>query len=204
MTSAGVPAATTSPPWRPAPGPKSTSQSASSIASRSCSTTTTRVADVAQVLERGQQLAVVALVQADRGLVEHVDDAGQLAADLAGQPDALALAARERGRRAGRASGSRGPTSSRKRRRERISLSSSAAILASAPLSSSVVEERVGRLHGERGDLGDRAARRSSRPAPRAGCAARRRRSRAGWRGTSGSTAASPRTASRACGASSS
>ena len=58
-----------------------------------------RVADVAQVLERRQQLLVVALVQADRGLVQHVDDAGQLAADLAGQPDALALAARERRRR---------------------------------------------------------------------------------------------------------
>ena len=41
MTWAGVPAATISPPWRPAPGPKSISQSASSIASWSCSTTTT-------------------------------------------------------------------------------------------------------------------------------------------------------------------
>ena len=85
---------------RPAPGPKSISQSAASIVSWSCSTTTHRVADVAQVLERLEQLAVVALVQPDRRLVEHVDDAGQLGADLAREPDALALAARERGRRA--------------------------------------------------------------------------------------------------------
>ena len=52
------------------------------------------VADVAQVLKRRQQLLVVALVQADRGLVEHVDDAGQLRADLGGEADALALASR--------------------------------------------------------------------------------------------------------------
>ena len=54
------------------------------------------VAGVAQVLQRGQQPAVVALVQADRRLVEHVEHAGQAAADLAGQADALALAAGER------------------------------------------------------------------------------------------------------------
>ena len=54
------------------------------------------VAGVAQVLQRGQQPAVVALVQADRRLVQHVEHAGQPAADLARQPDALALAARER------------------------------------------------------------------------------------------------------------
>jgi hypothetical protein len=38
---------------------------------------------------------VVALVQADRGLVEHVHHAGQAGADLAGQADALRLAARQ-------------------------------------------------------------------------------------------------------------
>ena len=59
-----------------------------------------RVADVAQVLERGQELAVVALVEADRRLVEDVHDAGELAADLAGQADALALAPGKRGSRA--------------------------------------------------------------------------------------------------------
>ena len=54
------------------------------------------VAGVAQVLQRGEQAAVVALVQADRRLVEHVEHAGQAAADLAGQADALALAAGQR------------------------------------------------------------------------------------------------------------
>ena len=54
------------------------------------------VAEVAQALERDQQPVVVALVQADRGLVEHVEHAGQARADLRGEPDALALAARQR------------------------------------------------------------------------------------------------------------
>jgi hypothetical protein len=36
------------------------------------------VAEVAQALERGDQLAVVALVEADRGLVEDVEDAHEL------------------------------------------------------------------------------------------------------------------------------
>jgi hypothetical protein len=35
------------------------------------------VAEIAQVLERGEQPVVVALVQADRRLVQHVHDAGQ-------------------------------------------------------------------------------------------------------------------------------
>jgi hypothetical protein len=39
---------------------------------------------------------VVALVQADRGLVEDVEHAGEARADLRGEADALALAARER------------------------------------------------------------------------------------------------------------
>ena len=55
------------------------------------------VAEIAQTRERGQQLAVVALMQADRRLVEHVEDAGEIRADLRGQPDTLALATRERG-----------------------------------------------------------------------------------------------------------
>ena len=59
-----------------------------------------RVADVAQVLERLQQAGVVALVQADGGLVQHVEHAGQARADLRGEPDALALAARQRAGRA--------------------------------------------------------------------------------------------------------
>ena len=48
-----------------------------------------------------EQPGVVARVQADRRLVEHVEHAGQAAADLAGQADPLALAAGERRRAAG-------------------------------------------------------------------------------------------------------
>ena len=55
-----------------------------------------RVAEVAQALQRLEQPGVVALVQADRRLVEHVEHAGQARADLRGEPDALALAARQR------------------------------------------------------------------------------------------------------------
>ena len=51
---------------------------------------------VAEVLELDQGLdepPVVALVQADARLVEHVEHAGEARADLAGEPDALRLAA---------------------------------------------------------------------------------------------------------------
>ena len=57
-----------------------------------------RVAEVAQPLERADQLVVVALVQADRRLVEDVEDTDELRADLRRQPQALRLAARERRR----------------------------------------------------------------------------------------------------------
>ncbi len=52
-------------------------------------------AEVAQALQRLEQALVVALVQADRGLVEHVEDTGEARADLGGETDALALAARQ-------------------------------------------------------------------------------------------------------------
>ena len=55
-----------------------------------------RVADVAQVLERAEQALVVALMQADRRLVEHVEHAGEAGADLRGEADALGFAARQR------------------------------------------------------------------------------------------------------------
>jgi hypothetical protein len=57
-----------------------------------------RVAQVAHVLQGLDQPGIVALVQADRGLVENVEHAHQLRADLGRQADALGLAARERGR----------------------------------------------------------------------------------------------------------
>ena len=58
------------------------------------------VAEVAQALQRRDQALVVALVQADRRLVEDVEHADQRRADLGGQPDPLRLAARQRRRRA--------------------------------------------------------------------------------------------------------
>ena len=55
-----------------------------------------RVAQVAQPAERVEQPVVVARVQADRRLVENVEHADQAAADLAGQANALRLAAGKR------------------------------------------------------------------------------------------------------------
>ena len=53
------------------------------------------VAQVAQFGEGGQEAVVVALVQADAGLVEHVEHAGEAGTDLGGQADPLGLAAGE-------------------------------------------------------------------------------------------------------------
>jgi CMP-2-keto-3-deoxyoctulosonic acid synthetase len=63
------------------------------IMSSSCSTTSTRVAKVAQVLAACDEAVVVALVQADAGLVEHVHHAREARANLGRQPDALGLTA---------------------------------------------------------------------------------------------------------------
>jgi len=54
------------------------------------------VAAVAQVAQRREQAVVVARVQADARLVEHVDDAHQAHAELGGEADPLRLAAGER------------------------------------------------------------------------------------------------------------
>ncbi len=51
------------------------------------------VAEVAQAGQRAQQAVVVALVQADAGLVQDVEHAHQAGADLGRQADALGLAA---------------------------------------------------------------------------------------------------------------
>ena len=61
------------------------------------------VPEVAQPDQGVEQAPVVALVQADRGLVQDVQDPDEPAADLRGQPDALGLAAGQRARRRGRA-----------------------------------------------------------------------------------------------------
>ena len=55
-----------------------------------------RVAEVAQAFQGLEQAFIVPLVEADAWLVEHVEHALQARADLAGETDALALAARQR------------------------------------------------------------------------------------------------------------
>jgi hypothetical protein len=86
------------PPWTPGARPDVDDQSAAAIVSSSCSTTGS-CSQVAQVEQGVDQAGVVALVQADRGLVEDVQHAHQARADLRRQPDALCLAARQRRRR---------------------------------------------------------------------------------------------------------
>ena len=53
-----------------------------------------RVAGIAERLEGTDELDVVALVKANARLVEDLEDADQLTANLRGKTDALALAAR--------------------------------------------------------------------------------------------------------------
>ena len=91
--SAGVPAATSSPPSRPAPGPEIDHVIGALDGLGIVLHHQHRVAHVAQVRERFEQPLVVARMQPDRRLVEHVEHAAQLGADLRGQPDALRLAA---------------------------------------------------------------------------------------------------------------
>ena len=58
------------------------------------------VAFVAQLVQGVEQYLVVPRMQANRGLVEHIAHALQIAAQLGGQPNALRLAARQSGRTA--------------------------------------------------------------------------------------------------------
>ena len=60
-----------------------------------------RVAQRLQPPQRAQQPFVVALVQANAWLIEHIEHAREATADLAGQPDALTLAAGKRRAAAG-------------------------------------------------------------------------------------------------------
>ena len=55
------------------------------------------VAEVAQMLQRGDKPLVVALMQADRRFVQDIEHAHEPCADLRGKADALGLAARQRG-----------------------------------------------------------------------------------------------------------
>ena len=65
------------------------------------------VAEIAQPRQRGEQLPVVALVQADRRLVEHVQDAGQVARRSASRAGCAALRRPTASPRCGSTSGSR-------------------------------------------------------------------------------------------------
>ena len=89
------------PPCSPAPGPTSTTWSATRMVSSSCSTTMTVLPRSRSRLSVPISRLVVPLVEADGRLVQHVEDPDQAAADLAGQADPLGLAARQGGRRAG-------------------------------------------------------------------------------------------------------
>jgi len=55
------------------------------------------VAEVAKPFESLDEAIVVALMKADGGLVEDVENAAQARSDLRGEADALALAAGKRG-----------------------------------------------------------------------------------------------------------
>ena len=55
-----------------------------------------RVTQVAQSRQRAEQALIVALMQSDRGFVEHVHHADQARTDLAGQTDALCFATGQR------------------------------------------------------------------------------------------------------------
>ena len=83
----------------PGAGSPSTMKSAARIMSLVVLDDDHRVARVAQLFEAADQPLVVALVQADRRLVEDIEHVDELRADLRGEADALALAARERTRR---------------------------------------------------------------------------------------------------------
>ena len=85
------------PPCSPAPGPMSTTWSASKIVSAVVLHHYHRVAEVSQPDECVQELAVVALVKADRRFVQNVKNAYKTRADLTGKSDPLSLPTRQRG-----------------------------------------------------------------------------------------------------------
>ena len=99
-TWAAVPSATTWPPCSPAPGPHVDEVVGGAHHLLVVLDDEHGVAEVAQLLERRDQLVVVALVEPDRRLVEDVEHADELRADLRREAQALRLAAGQRRRRA--------------------------------------------------------------------------------------------------------
>jgi hypothetical protein len=112
------------------------------MVSSSCSTTTSVLPCRPALGQRVQQHAVVARVQADGGLVQHVAHALQVAAQLRGQADALRLAAAERGRGAVQRQVAQAHLG-QEARRLRISLSTSRAISASRLAAPAVAQPRA-------------------------------------------------------------
>ena len=93
MISAGVPSATTSPPSLPRARPK-----IQHIVRRANRVLIVlhhqhRVAQIAQPRQRLDQPHVVALMQTNRGLIQHIQHSAQPRANLRSQPDPLALPA---------------------------------------------------------------------------------------------------------------
>ena len=54
------------------------------------------VAYIAQPFQGREQTIIIALMQANAGLIKHIEDAGQTRSNLARQANSLALAAGER------------------------------------------------------------------------------------------------------------
>ena len=92
------------------------------IASSSCSTTITVLPRSRSRSSVREQAPVVALVQADRGLIQDVHDAGEPGADLAGEADALRLRRPRASRRCDRASDTRARRRIRNRSRSHHAL----------------------------------------------------------------------------------
>ena len=57
-----------------------------------------RVSQIAHIFQGMNQLGVVSLVQTDRRLVQNIQNAGKLRADLCSQPDTLCFTAGQRSR----------------------------------------------------------------------------------------------------------
>jgi hypothetical protein len=106
-----------------------------------------RIAQIAQPQQAGQQSGIVALMQANRRLIQHIHHPHQPRADLRGQPDALRFAA---GQRIGAALQTQiiQPTLTRKFSRSLISLTILAAISPRRPGSVSCREKFPGDADG--------------------------------------------------------
>ena len=125
------------------------------MVSASCSTTSTVLPRSRSRAERVEQTFVVARVQPDRRLVEHVKHAAQLGADLRRQPYPLRLAAGERRGRAVQAQIVQ-PDGDRNSRRLRISSTTRPAICFSRSVRSHSFDDRKRLRDRQCRELGDR------------------------------------------------